>query len=226
MVPDLYNYLNSRLRSGSIKPSEVLLPFITISRETGCYSYRLAETLQKRIDDLSKIQWQILTKEFIVQALEELQLDKQQVAAIMRADERSHITEILKAFHTKPYRSDKTVREILKQFIQDQAQDGNVIIVGRAGAIITDHLETGLHIRLKAPLEWRIQSIMEQKKMHRRAARKYVEESDEQRAKLIYDFSQRQPAEIQWDLIVDNSRIAVDEIAEMVVNLLQKRNYL
>lgn len=226
MDENLIQYLNRRFSLASVEEGKCCPPFITISRETGCQSYKLANLLEKQLSNFAMHKWTIVTKEHIEAALLELHLDPHQVTSILDADERSHITEILKAFEAKPYRSDRRVRGILKQFIENLARNGHVIIIGRAGAMITKELTGGLHIRLVAPINWRIKSIQEQKALSSKAAREYVLASDERRAKLIGDFSKKRPLSTYWDLVINNEKITADEMAEMITTLLKQRNMI
>ncbi|MCK9447484.1 MAG: cytidylate kinase-like family protein [Bacteroidales bacterium] len=226
MSPDLIQYLNQRFDVSSRPPKASAAPFVTISRETGCHSFRIATLLHQRLESLMPVKWNIVTKEIIKSAMRELELDQQQVASILRAQERSHFTEIMKAFEHSSYKSDERVREILKEFIQNLARKGYVIIVGRAGSIVTNKIKSGLHLRLIAPLNWRIQSIMAKKNMNRIQARKYILESDEARMKLMQDFFKKQPASSHWDITVDNSRLSDEEIVEILITVLRKRNMI
>lgn len=222
MNEPLVQYLNNRFCGNEVLKEKCCLPFITISRETGCQSFQLASSLQKELKKSGYHQWTIVTKEDIERALLDLKLDPQQVESILNADERFHVTEILKAFEAKPYKSDKRVRGVLKQFIGSLAQNGHFIIIGRAGAMITKSLPSGLHIRLVAPLEWRIKSIMQQKSLSRIAARKYIHASDERRIKLISDFCGKMSADNFWDVVINNSKFSVEEMTHMIMPLLKK----
>lgn len=199
------------------------LPFVTISRETGCHSLHIARLLQQKLNAHTPIKWQLVSKEILEDASREMQLNPAQVKGILSGEKRSHLSEILHSIENHAYLSDSLVRKKIAEFIESAAKRGHVIIVGRAGAIITARIPDGLHVRLVAPLDWRIRSIMNQRNIDRKTAKKWIEDTDERRRRLLEEFSGKPFSELLFDLVLNNAAIHDEEIAEMIAGLINKR---
>lgn len=203
--------------------SEGDLPFITISRETGCHSLNIARMVQQQLNRQAKIKWQLVTKEILADASREMHLNPAQVKGIIAGEKRSHLSEILHSIENHTYLSDSVVRKKLAEFIESAALRGHVIIVGRAGAIITARIPKGLHVRIVAPLDWRINSIMTQQNIGRKEAQQWIIETDEKRRRLLEDFSGRSMNELIFDMVLNNATLGDEEIAGMIAGIIQKR---
>lgn len=198
------------------------LPFITISRETGCHSMNIARLLQQKLNRQAKIKWQLVTKEILADASREMHLNPAQVKGIIAGEKRSHLSEILHSIENHAYLSDSVVRKKLAEFIESAALRGHVIIVGRAGAIITARIPKGLHVRIVAPLEWRIKSIMTQQNIGRKEAQQWIIETDEKRRRLFEDFSGRSMNDLIFDMVLNNATLGDEEIADMIAGIIIK----
>jgi cytidylate kinase len=65
------------------------------------------------------------------------------------------------------------------------AQMGKLIIIGRGGACATAHLPRGIHIRLVAPVAYRIRRLKERLGTSEAEAKRLLEDYDEERAKFV-----------------------------------------
>lgn len=225
MALDIVEYLKERDKSESHKKLQNQ-PFVTLSRETGCHSRIVGELLQKEILRLTGKKWHIVSKETILDAANRLQLNMQQVKQVLDAQNKGNIEEIILAFGDGRYRSYQKVRNILKKIISEIAAEGHCIIIGRAGAIITAGLPAGTHIRLTAPLPWRIQSISNQLSITPKEAAAYIAKTDEKRLKLFRDFSGKELETAFFDLIINNQRVSDEETVEIIIHFLKQKNRL
>jgi len=64
----------------------------------------------------------------------------------------------------------------------------NVVIVGRGGQILLRNVPHTLHLRVIAPLEFRIENIMKKKGFSREDALKYISEKDRAAQEYLYRF--------------------------------------
>jgi cytidylate kinase len=96
-------------------------------------------------------------------------------------------------------------------------QEGNTIIVGRAGqAILKDHPNI-FHLRVVAPFETRIQRIVQAHGIPPQAARAQMEDSDQYRAdylRCFYDIDWNDPA--LYHLIINTGQMDLETSAEVV----------
>jgi cytidylate kinase len=211
-----------RNQSGVSQPLKNL-PFITISREFGCQANLLAEMLKKELDKYG-ISWQIMNKEIINKAAKELNIDPGIIANISTADERNQLDEVLHALSSKYYKSDRKIRQTIASVVLKTARIGHTIIVGRAGAAITRELKPAIHIHLIAPIEWRLNSMMQRYNLKREEAFKQLTDIDHKRYKLFRDnVKWAEPIEQLFDLTFNCSTITHQEMIEMIMKLIVKR---
>jgi len=101
--------------------------------------------------------------------------------------------------------------------MEELANQGNVVIVGRAGQMILRNWPNVLHVQVVAPLEVRIARVAEKQKIAFEAARAQVEASDSNRRKYLKRFYQ-----VNWedsslyDLTVNTARLDVEAAAELI----------
>lgn len=223
MPLDIIQYLTKRHWAIDEPEEPASFPFVTISRETGCHSIPIAKKLKEKLKIISDNDWEIMSKEIVEEAAKNLKLDNLLVKGIFESEYRSHMMEILRAFDNKYYKSDNRIRKTMREMIENYARKGHIIIVGRAGAIITRNMPGGLHLRLIAPIDWRVKSIQEQLGLSRHAAIEYVNHSDEKRAKLLFDFSKKKICDLHFDMILNNESLSDDEIVEITYSLMKRR---
>ena len=107
--------------------------------------------------------------------------------------------------------------------VEELAQAGKVIIVGRAGqAILRDHPGV-FHLRVVAPPKIRIQRIVEAHSISQKAAMAQIEDSDRYRSQYL-----QRNYHIDWDdpqlyhLIVNTGQTDLETLAEVVCNAVNK----
>ncbi len=126
---------------------------------------------------------------------------------------RSLSTAMPEAFQPAPEVEDltaETQREIVR-LINEAADAGNVIVVGRLGNIILHDRPDVLRVFLTAPLEWRVTQIMAALGMTDAAARAEIARVDGGRrhhARDQFDFEWGDPH--YYDLVLDVSHFGVD----------------
>jgi cytidylate kinase len=113
--------------------------------------------------------------------------------------------------------------EAVESIVGELAEKGNVVIVGRAGQAILQNHPQVLHLRVMAPLETRIQRIVEAHKISPQAAAAQVQDSDRYRAdylKIFYHIDWEDPT--LYHLIINTGRIDLKTSAEVVCASVDK----
>ena len=111
--------------------------------------------------------------------------------------------------------------DAIQTVIEKLTVQGNVIIVGRAGQAILQKEPSVLHLRVIAPLETRIQRIVEAHDIPLQAARAQIEDSDRFRARYLQRFYN-----IRWDdpslyhLVINTGHISLETSAEVVCTVI------
>jgi len=214
-----------RKQAGDAKSFEKL-PFITISREFGCQANLLATMLKQELDKRGK-PWRIMNKEIIQNAARELHMDSNVIGRIAEAFERTTIDEVLGALSSKYYKSDRKIRQTVATVVLNTAQSGRAIIVGRGGAAVTRGLQPAIHVHMIAPIEWRLNSLMERHGLKREETLKQLTETDHKRYKLIRDSIKGiESVENLYDLAIDCHLVSHQEMVELIMKLASLRKMI
>ena len=90
---------------------------------------------------------------------------------------------------------DKSFIDATTQVVKDLYQKGNVVIIGRGANIILADTPGVMHVGLLAPLEVRIQTLMQREHMERDEAQVYVDELERARVAYFQKFFKVSPDE-------------------------------
>ena len=117
MKIDLSKYLTQRYQE-SISEQEFKGPVVTIAREYGCPSQkvasRLADNLNLKGSTLAKkIKWRWINKEIIFQAARELKLDPSEIEYVFNFEKKNLFDDILSSQSRKYYKSDRKIRKTI-----------------------------------------------------------------------------------------------------------------
>ncbi len=229
----LKNYLgdSGRTNRGSIYPG----PVVMISRECGCSAKRIATKLSKILSGYSyesatktDVEWKWVSKEIIEAAAQELELHPEKVKNVFLSEAKSSLHEVSTAFSTdKLYdEEDQEIIDTVKDVIYRIAEEGHCIIVGRAAGTIAKDIPQKLSIKLQAPLEWRINRIMQISDMSRSDAQEYVLEIDRQRDLFVEHVAGRKMNNNDYDLIFNYSTMQDDYIVDAIINIMKSKQML
>jgi cytidylate kinase len=224
----LLKYLSLRTDETSSKDKGAV---ITISREYGCEGYELAELINDAINKKNKHKehhpkWKILCKEIIEEAAAELNSKPEKLLHILNSEVRGVIEDMITSYTDKNYYSDNRIKQKMHEVIRRYAEEGHVIILGRAGCVIAKDIAKSLHIRIIAPFEWRVKHIAEKHKLSLSAAKARVTEIDNHRSNFIRVYKCDITESKNFDIIYNRSIFSNEEIAVSVMNILEERKLI
>jgi cytidylate kinase len=223
----LLKYLNNRLTEEALAKDhkkQTSNPLITISREVGCNGVKLANLIADKLNSKNPpIQWKVISKEVFFESAKELKMNPEQVMKTLNQREKFTFEEIIKAFNDKRYKSEQTIAKTTREVIYHFAANGYCIIVGRAGNIIAKDIKTALHIRLIAPLEYRIKTIMDNNQLSREKAIEFIHEFDEERAAFRETIFGDKVQEEMFDLILNRNSFSNEAMVEMIEFAAKKK---
>ena len=104
------------------------------------------------------------------------------------------------------------VNSMLREITLAQAQHGDVVMLGRGCFAPLQGLSDVLNVRVKAPLDLRIEQVMSDKQMTEEEATEFVAEKDALVAafpKTSYGMSPDDPA--SFDVVIDTGKVDPDE---------------
>ncbi|MFW6100286.1 MAG: AAA family ATPase [Bacteroidota bacterium] len=206
-------------------------PLITISREFGCSGKFLADKLNQRLNqekkgDHNKGNWRVVSKEILEESSKELELHPSQIEYVFKYEKKSAIDEILGALSSKYYKSDRRIRNTIKKVIHTIGMEGNSVILGRCGAVITKDLPRSLHVRLIAPFDWRVEVIKKRFNLSEKKAREYTFEVDKKRAELRNSLAGKEVDDTYYDLIFNTKKFEFDEMVEIILKTLDVKKII
>ncbi len=207
----------TRIKESAI-PKKNYFPFVTISREYGCGGFEVAERLSSILNEEYHFDspWAAYDKEVLDKVMDNMGIS-QCLADTLTATARKSLTEFLQtAFSDFP--SQVSVYKKLVETIILLAENGHVVIVGRAGNVITRDMKSGFHIRLVADLEWRIERIAYMLRISRHEAREMIRKKSKEREiymKKYVKFDISDPH--NYHLFVNNSVYSTEEAARLII---------
>ncbi|WP_430973954.1 AAA family ATPase [Sunxiuqinia rutila] len=231
------NFLSNYLAESSAQEKKTKYPgpVIMISRECGCSAKPIAIKLAKilsgysyRAENSTNVEWKWVSKEIIEEAAMELEMDPGQIKNVFLSEVKTQLHEVTTAFSVeKIYEADdQAVIDTVRDVILRIAEVGNFIIVGRAASSIARDVSQKLSIRLQAPLDWRINRIMQVSNMTKSDAQEYVLEIDRQRDLFVEHVNGRKMNNCDFDLIFNYATMQDDYIVDAVINIMKNKRMI
>jgi cytidylate kinase len=224
----LIKYLSERVQKEQDQTQYEPGPVITISRQYGCYASEIARLLSDRLNVIAQerkcnYRWQWIAKEVLDKAAKELETTPDKIVHIFAANERSFLEDMALAFSVKQYARDPKIKKLISKIVKEYAEQGHVIIVGRAGCVLTKHIKKALHVRLIASDEFRINRIKTRFELNERAAVERIKEYTNARKTFMKFFNGDKPEAEMFDLVLNRSKLSTEEIVETIAGVAQIR---
>ncbi|MDA3954722.1 MAG: cytidylate kinase-like family protein [Bacteroidales bacterium] len=220
MTNILLKYLEDRYKHHSpAKEEKSFGPVITISRDFGCPANMCATDLAELLTKLErgeKEPWKVISKEILDQASNELGLSPEKIEFVFKFQKRSTVDEVLESLSSKYYKSERKIRNTIREVIRSIGEEGRVIIVGRAGSVILQDIPNSLHIKLTAPLDFRVEGVGRRHEISHTEARKLTNDMDKKRSQLRNEFTGKTIYKDDYDLIFNCQKFKVENIVSVI----------
>ncbi|MDY6932827.1 MAG: cytidylate kinase-like family protein [Spirochaetota bacterium] len=203
------------------------LPFITISREYGCGGVEIGETIVKKInrDYKSEPEWALYDKKVLEKISEDTGFTTN-LLNVMTHTSVNKITNVLQTMFAK-LPSHLTIYRKMGEIIRTVATNGNAIIIGRGGCWITRDMEKGLHIKIVAPLKWRIERISTLCKINKKEAEKLINKKSDMRENDFKEYIKFDISDPKnYHLVLNSEKLSPDECANIIIALIKIKGYL
>lgn len=225
----LLKYMNERARPEIKKALEPPGPVITISRECGCsgrlFAEKLTEQINNRINNPGQ-NWKWVNKEILFLASKELKLNTDQIKNILKAEDKNFLDEIVSSFTVKYYAPDAKIKRAIKDVVRHLAINGNVVIIGRGSEALTQDIQRSLHIKLYAPLKWKVDIIRDRNKISLEEAKKFVLKTDKRRLKFVEAYLTKEPDKVVYDIDFNCAKFTQGEIIDMIMKAIEIKSFL
>jgi cytidylate kinase len=219
-VKKIFDYFDSRYRAEMLgRPIDQTGPVITLSRLTGCDGREVAAALVAQLNlRYNTARWRWVDKDIIYHAAHELKTDAQRVETYYKGLEMSDMSEMIMAF-SGSFVTDSSVKKAIRDVVLSMAREGHVVIIGRGGVSITREMTNALHVRIVAPVYWRVENVMRKKGMLIDKAEEYVVDTDEKRYKLIIDFLDKKPLNLDYlfDATLNRNAFTIDQLSSLIL---------
>ncbi len=165
------------------------LPFVTISRQAGidahAYAKALLEELSAQPDKDKYGGWQILDRALCQQVVDDAKLSYS-TESLLSKEYRTQIEEFVGSFFSHREPQDARIMKLAK-VMRSLAGIGKVIIIGGGGSQAARELTHGIHVRLVAPENNRLQWLMKEHSLKESDASRLLKDLDRSRRQLLHD---------------------------------------
>jgi len=203
-----------------------LAPFVTISRQTGAGAADLAEKLAERLNasDKTARAWMSWDRELVERVAADHHLSKDLVQNLGEPGQ-GWLTDFLAGLSSSSDTSleESGVYHLVTKLIATIAAAGKAIIVGRGGVFVTRGLPGGIHVRLVAPMEKRIEEIARRTKGTQSQAARYVHAADAARRAFYHRYWPKGSIEPETFTVTFNSaELTVEQMVDCLAEWINK----
>jgi cytidylate kinase len=207
------------------------MPVVTISRQFGAGGSSVAEIVA------AELHAEVVDKKLIQEVARRLQVSTSEVSA---EDERPRplLERLVRSFSTlepamgvgwsPPYPDPlfdprQAIIELTEQVINEVADGGNVVIVGRGAGFCLRARANVFRVFLRAPESMRIKTLMDRFGLTEAEARRRMHETDANRAAYTRQLYKRDWCDPdEYDLIVNTGRLGYQATAEVILRGLRE----
>lgn len=158
------------------------VPFVTISRQAGSGGKALAAELARALNgpDRPDEVWSVWDHELVDKVSAEHNIPETYVQAL---EDQTHpwFGEFIQSLSSSARHEESAIYRRIAVAIRALANAGRAVIVGRGGAFLTAGIEGGVHVRLVAPLDYRVQCMAKRLQVSTDEAAARVREIDHSR---------------------------------------------
>ena len=188
-------------------PETVNLPVVTISRQLGSRGNEVAEIAAQLLG------FRCVSREVINQAARKANAPQAALAAI---DELGLLDACPSPKECRAY------HEAVRGVIIELAEQGNIIIVGRASQVILHDRPQTIHVRIIAPLEDRVRRLTALHKISPSAALAQIETSDRYHHHYLRRYYHARWEDPQlYDLVINTGRVSPEDAAFLIQQAVQ-----
>ena len=112
-----------------------------------------------------------------------------------------------------------TYQLLITTLVQDYGQTGKVVIVGRASQVVLAGHRNVCHVKIVAPIEERVECVIEHRDVDREQAHKLVEQHDQWRQSYLRNFHNADwNNPLLYDLTINTGKMAPEAAVDLLVN--------
>jgi len=211
--------------AAAAEKAEEEISFVTVSREYGCAGFRignaLATALNAELRGPAQTPWAVYDRKLVDMICKDHKLNRTLVETLDK--QRKHV---FSDYITGIFTGEPSSIQVFKKCaatIFSLSSHGRVILIGRASSLITEKVAGGMHIRIVAPIDWRVEQVAAYEKIDSLSkAHRYVEKMDNEREKFARDFLGRSVSEPDiYHMVLNQQLLGVESIVELLLKAFE-----
>lgn len=195
--------------------------FITLSREFGCEGAEVADAIIERMNKISSTPWEFFDRTIIDNMISSDEFPPELVTQISESRwsiKDWFIDSIVPKYLQSP---SSRIFQRMENLILNMVDKGNCVFLGCGAQILTQRLDPkkhfGIHVRLVAPISFRIEKLMRKYNISRDEAENMIKTRQVSRDKFISDLTGMEATDpLLYDMIFNNARLRPELIATLV----------
>jgi cytidylate kinase len=207
------------------KREKRIYPSITLSRLSGSGAFAIGQQLVERLNRVrqpGEPAWTLFDKNLVRQIIEDHHLPKS-LESFYSEEVRSQLENIVEEIldlHPEPEQMvEQTSRTIIRLL-----RKGHVIIIGRAGNIIGGDFAAVSHVRLVAPLNFRLKHTVETCGLSPREAGNFIGRADAGRAKYFRRYFGRDIADpLLYHMVLNTGSLGLEQSVKLIADMVLQR---
>ncbi len=221
LIPSVEKRLTSfmeltRKAAKEVSEKEKRKPTITISREFGCQGYPTAEKLKAILEERTNEQWPIMDKALLDEVAKTHHLIE---SVLAKLGEKSRVVEDIISTLSPNWLNEHDYYRLLCKEIIALAIGGNVIIVGRGSAIVTQSFDNCFHFRLYASMKFKTEYISRRTGLSASETELFIEKKQRQRDAFVRDFLNYDSKDLKdYHLVFNNDKNNAERIAGIIAD--------
>lgn len=200
------------------------VPFVTISRQYGCGAMELAEELAQRLasEEGAGEPWPVYSRKIIEDISQEVKLAGRLLDAL-DVRTRGGLEEFFETLVGQAPPDIKVLRALVHT-VRALAIHGRCVLVGRGGAILTQGLPGGIHVRLVAPESWRLQNLISRFGWDEARAHEFLRKEESHHHTFFQKYLGKDPGDpLHYGLLLNASTLSRGEQIAAVVAVFRER---
>lgn len=198
-------------------------PFVTISREAGAGGHTVAREVVRKLEEIRPGAfaegWEVFDHKLCLLIAEDKKLGIS-FERLLTEEYRTEVEQVISELLEKRVSSYELYKRIF-EVVRTLAVLGKCVIVGRGGMCVTADMPLGVHIRLVAPLNLRVQRMAKMLEVTESEAQRKIKQQDGDRHRLVNDFFGKNIENPRlYDAVFNTETLSVSDIAESIARLV------
>ena len=202
-------------------------PYITISRQFGCYGFSLGLLLMEIVNEAAtpETTWRIYHREILERLASETNVAPEDLDRQRRSKPRL-LAEFFRSISKERIPGGYEIRNRTMTIVRDLCVKGHAIIIGQSGAMATLDLPNGLSVRLEAPKEWRVKEVAFREGLSEVQSKLRIQSTEKERDYIRKLYERRLKSKTIFNLTYDCSYFTLTQIAQHVAYAMTLKGQL